>query len=219
MAERTERSGPIKKPGIVVAVEGAGEWHVVAALRDRLDLTDRLQPWELGGNKKLPAKLHALASNDDFRENARAVGLVIDAEDREFRDAWASVCGAMKRGFGVEEMPPPGTVGAHEGRLGRVGAFVLPDNGSSGMLEDLCLSAIAAQKHVAAKCVDAFVECLQDTEVRRPDWPKRRMQAFLAAQDKPGLLLGQAAQAGYFDFDDECWHPLKQFLRALAADE
>jgi len=219
MARRTERSGPIKEPGIVVAVEGADEWHVVSALADRLDLGETLQPWELGGNKKLPTKLQALAVLGSFRQNARAVGLVIDAEDRKFTDAWASVCGAMKRAFGVEDMPPPGTVGVLDGRLARIGAFILPDNGSKGMLEDLCLAPAAVREHPAAECVSGFVECLEKVGVARSDWPKRRMHAYLAAQKDPDKLLGQAAQAGYFDFDDDCWAPLKHFLRDLAGEE
>ena len=93
------------------------------------------------------------------------------------------------------------------------------------MLEDLCLEAAvsgeapgtgpAPQDMLA--CVDAYIKCLASHQVPRWDWPKRRLYAYIAAQEKPGLRLAQAWDAGYWRFDSDCWTPLKTFLRDLAA--
>jgi hypothetical protein len=66
------------------------------------------------------------------------------------------------------------------------------------------------------ECVEAFVECLQSLGVHRADWAKRRLYAYIAAQDSPHFRISQAARAGYWHLDDPCWQPLKDFLKELA---
>ncbi len=84
---------------------------------------------------------------------------------------------------------------------------------------NLCLSPQRIQEGPLLKeCVSAYIECLGKHSVSRPDWAKRRLQAYLASQPRPGLLLGQAAEAGYWHFEDPVWAPLKQFLRDLAGE-
>jgi hypothetical protein len=44
---------------------------------------------------------------------------------------------------------------------------------------------------------------------------KAQAHAFLATLDKPDLRLGEAAVAGYWDFDHPAFDALKAFVAAL----
>jgi hypothetical protein len=118
--------------------------------------------------------------------------------------------------LGVSVQPGHAEFVQHE-HLG-VGAFIMPDGKSPGSLETLCLRPKAVREHPAGECAEAFIRCLVTKGIENPEHPKREFQAFLAGQKEPGLLMGYAAEAGCFDFTDDCWSPLKDFLLALAAE-
>jgi hypothetical protein len=155
--------------------------------------------------------------------DVRAVGVMRDAEDLAATDALQSVSRAFATAF--PSAPALRRSGALEtaqfrGRSIQIGAFITPDGQNPGMLEDLCVASIprAEPERDVTECVGQYVQCLAAKGVARPDWAKRRAQAYLAACEKPGLKVGEAAQAGYWDFSHDCWLPLKQFLHALAGE-
>jgi hypothetical protein len=92
--------------------------------------------------------------------------------------------------------------------------FLLPDNASPGMLEDLCLEAVASDP--AAPCLDEYFTCVFQRGNRRPvEVAKARVHAWLASQLKPDLRLGEAAEAGYWPWNSPVFDQLRAFLRAL----
>jgi hypothetical protein len=153
----------------------------------------------------------------------QAVGILRDAEDKEPASALQAVSRALAAAFaGAPELSHSGEFQSvvFQGRVVRLGAFITPDGRSPGMLEDLCVASIpgAEPQRDVTECVEQYVQCLATKGVARPEWAKRRAHAYLAACEKPGLKVGEAAQAGYWDFTHACWLPLKRFLHALAAD-
>jgi hypothetical protein len=66
--------------------------------------------------------------------------------------------------------------------------------------------------------VERYFECLQEQGL---PWPrnrsKARVQTFLASRSEPGKRLGEAAQAGYWPWEDRAFEQVKDFLRQIAA--
>lgn len=101
----------------------------------------------------------------------------------------------------------------------RVGVFLLPDGESDGMLEDLCLQAVADDPVVP--CVDAYLKCVNEkrAEAKRASipqnkLPKARALAFLTSRDDPDKRVGEAASAGYWPWDAPTFHPLVHFIES-----
>jgi hypothetical protein len=85
-----------------------------------------------------------------------------------------------------------------------------------GMLEDLCLRAIAQDP--AMLCVEQYFECLQQAGLSLPDnMSKAKVQAFLASRRKAGLRLGEAAEKGYWPWDAEAFGRVKDFLQQIGS--
>jgi hypothetical protein len=95
----------------------------------------------------------------------------------------------------------------------KVGVFILPDCQNSGMLEDLCLASVTAD--LAMPCVDDFIRCVENRGRQPNNIAKARVHAWLASHIVPDKRLGEAALAGYWDWDSQAFGPLKQFLHQL----
>lgn len=103
----------------------------------------------------------------------------------------------------------------------RTAIFILPDAQTPGMLEDLCLRAVADDP--VMPCVQEFFDCIQRRCDTSPGtMPKAKTHAFLASRERPGLRLGEAAMKGYWPWADPAFDEVRRFLRALGerhADE
>jgi len=129
------------------------------------------------------------------RTGLRAMGLVIDAEDN-LPSVWGRV-----RDFAKKELenvpagiPPDGLVLAHrDGR--RLGLWVMPDNTSSGMLEDFLRHMVPDQSdplwQFSVRAVDT-ARAQHGARCREAHLPKARLHSWLAFQDPPGERLGHA---------------------------
>lgn len=96
----------------------------------------------------------------------------------------------------------------------RVSFVILPDGVRSGKLETVCLESVAADH--AMPCVDQYFACLRAVGFAVPaNVEKAMVQAFLASRPASGLLLGQAAQAGYWPFGHAAFNRLRQLVLAL----
>jgi len=102
----------------------------------------------------------------------------------------------------------------------RIEVFILPDNQNPGMLETLCMEAVANSQQLAGAntCVERFFECLKNGGVQLPDdqrLAKHKAQAYLATREKVQLYPGLAAYDGYWPWDSPVFGPLKRFLESL----
>lgn len=92
--------------------------------------------------------------------------------------------------------------------------FVLPDNHSPGRLEDLCLQAPTFAAVLA--CAFQMHECATRVATFPIDREKSLVAAYLSMMRTPGLHLGAAALAGSWDLLHAAFHPLHEFVRAVA---
>lgn len=92
--------------------------------------------------------------------------------------------------------------------------FILPNNNNPGMLEDLCLQSIADD--LGMSCVDTYFQCIQNQTGRQPkNMAKAKIHAWIASQLEPDKRLGEAAKAGYWNWNSPAFEPLKHFIASL----
>jgi hypothetical protein len=155
-----------------------------------------------------PHSLAALVKRSGF-EKITTLGSTRDADD-DSADAFASLSAlARKQGWAA-----PVARGQFSAGQPRVGIFILPNNTAPGMLEDLCWQAVADQP--TAACVEQYLQCLTDRALPLPTpLAKARAHVWLAAQPKPDMRLGEAAEKGYWPFTHPAFDALKAFLSQL----
>ena len=90
----------------------------------------------------------------------------------------------------------------------------MPPERSTGCLETLLWETIKTDG--IAECIEDYLECAQI-----PTLGNRRAEAgvyaYIAANREPGLKIGEAARAGFWNLDHPALLPVKRFVVALAA--
>jgi hypothetical protein len=192
----------------VLVVEGNDAFQFFKALLQRLDLLDSIEIRNLGGVTDWNDSLRALAETSGFPE-VKSLGIIRDAEE-DADAAFRSVCSGLRQ----NSLATPRRPNAVENGVPSVSIFILPDCVNAGMLESLCMQAVSASP--VMPCVDGFFDCMQLNGMALPkNMHKARTHVFLASRPKSDLLLGEAAHAGYFPWDNPAFDQLKAFLRSL----
>lgn len=211
------RGMPIIKPKLLLG-EGIEEVYFFTAFLGYLGITD-VQVDQYDGKTNIGAGLRAIKDRSGFLNLVVSLGVTRDADfaDDPAEDALASqrafqsVSGALAHA----NLPVPGAPLVRAAGAPDISVFILPDNQRPGMLEDLCIAAMDAPD---IGCAEQYFECVSlkagRDQIRR-NVSKSRVHAWLATQTEPDKHLGQAAQAGYWDWGNPAFDQLKQFLQAL----
>ncbi len=187
----------------LLLVEGKDEVSVFERLIDQLCIND-IQTIDVGGKDQFQRRFPALMVRPGFTQ-VEQIGLIRDADD-SFADAFDSLCGVlMAAGY-----PTPSANGLFSSGKPAIGVFVLPNNQTNGVLEDLLVDSV--DQTDAFNCVDSFSDCISELENRPKNLSKSKAQAYLAAMPDECRSVGVAAQKGYWNFDASCFEPLKSFL-------
>jgi len=198
----------IAKPNVLV-VEGKEEESFFGALMQHLGLQN-IQIMPIGGKEKLRLNLKTLAISPGFA-NVISLGIMRDANANP-NSAFQSVCDALKAAM----LPAPQRPLISAGDSPRVTVMILPEEGSPGILEDLCLKAV--MQNLAMACVEQYFHCLQQQGISlSKNLSKAKVQAFLASRAEAGKRLGEAAQAGYWPFEDKAFEQVKIFLKQISS--
>jgi len=198
----------VTKPHVLV-VEGREEELFFGAFSKHLGLKD-LQVLPIGGKEQLRRNLRALTLSPRFAEVV-SLGVVRDANANPGA-AFQSVRDALQ----AVNLPAPERPLVPAGDSPRVTVMILPGESTPGMLEDLCLRAVAPD--LAMLCVEQYLQCLQQQGLSLPhNMSKAKVQAFLASRPEAGKRLGEAAQAGYWPWDDKAFAQVKKFLRQISS--
>lgn len=196
----------IRRPKLLL-VEGPDAFHFFCNFLEKLGVSD-VHVASFGGVDELPAWLRLLQRTPGFVENVQVIGIVRDAEG-DAAAAFRAVCRALS-GCGL---PTPEAPGQKVGSRPVVSVFILPGSEPSGMLETLCLQAVANDPAVA--CVEAYLSCLGEVGIPVKVREKARFFAFLASRPEPGKPHGVALKAGYLCFESPAYASLKDFLHSL----
>lgn len=187
-------------------VEGEDARHFFLALIRHLNLGE-IQIQNFGGIKQIHGFLKGFMNLPGFSKVV-SIGVVRDAE-KDPESAFQSVRTALRNAG----LPSPKKQEMFEGQP-RTGVWILPNAFSSGMLETLCLESV--QEDPAMVCVDQFFECLKSHKISEPEnMDKAKAHAFLSSRKKPNLLVGQAAEKGYWNWNDSSFERAKTLLSTL----
>jgi len=208
--EPEKESEAIEQPNILV-VEGIEDKRFFGALIDHMGL-QKIQIIPFCGKTNLRNKLRALVKATGFSQ-VISLGVVRDA-DSDPDAAFQSIRDALQ----AAGLPAPDSPLKVVGGKPRVAVLILPGEGSPGMLEDFCLKAVAQDP--AISCVEQYFECLRGKNLSLPNnMSKAKIQVFLASRPKAGLRLGEAAEAGYWPWDNEVFQEVKDFVRLLECEK
>lgn len=164
----------------------------------------------IGGKQKLRSNLRTLVISPGFAD-VISLGVMRDANDNPGA-AFQSICDALQ----AAKPPIPERPLMSTGESPRVTVMILPEEGMPGMLEDLCLRA--AGHDFAMPCVEQYFQCLQQQRLSLPkNLSKAKVQTFLASRTEAGKRLGEAAQAGYWPWDDKAFEQVKIFLKQVSS--
>lgn len=208
-----DKNRPIEiiKPNLLL-VEGKNDVGFFEGIMTHLDLND-IQIINVEGTPKYGDILKAIRKSSNFNKIVISIGIVRDA-DTNSDAAFGSISGYLRSAkLPVPEKPLMPSKGTPQ-----VTVMILPKEGETGMLEDLCLSSVVSDS--AFPCMEAYFQCLQEKGLSLPNKiSKAKVQVFLASRQKVGLSLGVAAKAKLWPFDDNAFDQVKTFLRMIKNTE
>ncbi|MGH8247673.1 MAG: DUF3226 domain-containing protein [Gammaproteobacteria bacterium] len=181
--------------------EGVEEELFVMALLKHLGISG-VQVENYSGKAGLTPFMKALKNRPGFVQ-VEKLGILRDADD-DPGGAASSVESSIAQAAFAPELT--------------VRKLVLPGGAEIGALENLCLQSLAGRPIVT--CFEEYLGCAaratSHAQTTTTNKAKARIHAWLAAQPRPDLRLGQAAAAGLIDWSSPAFDQLKAFLRELA---
>lgn len=204
--EQEKRQIEIEQEKLLV-VEGADDARLFKALMKYIGVSE-IQVLNADGKDKIRKMLKVIPSSPGYSK-VTSIGVVRDA-DANAGSAFQSVRDALRDA----NLPvPDAPLSLVEGGI-RVAVLIAPHGKPSGAIEDVCLESVAGD--AAMGCVQDYLSCLNDNAVEQPNnLRKAEAQAFLASRERPGLRLGDAASAGYWDFEHSAFEAFKRLLGML----
>ena len=201
-------------PGKLLLVEGNDDCRFFNAMCRHLEIND-IAIHRYNGKDNLRNDLPERVINPAF-QLISSLGIVRDADDSA-TSAFASVVSSLqKAGLPIPNAP---LIPAERDGL-RISILILPPAAARGELEDVCLDAIADSPDL--QCVDSYLNCLNQLNppIAANRAAKARLHAYLAVKPayigrQPALRLGEAADAGVWNWAAPPFQQITNFLRNL----
>ena len=174
------------------------------------------------GKANLGNDLSARIRESEFQA-VSSLGIVRDADDSS-QSAFHSVVGSLQRA----NLPTPNAPTIPMERDGlRISVLILPPGDDCGELENVCLSSVAGITDM--QCVESYFDCLSNVEpsIAANHMAKARLHSYLAigpvhttdddhiTRRRPALRLGEAAEAGVWNWSSPAFEKVADFLRNL----
>ena len=202
-------TGPQRSPEDILLVEGQDDMHVVQHLRDCSQPMLQFSTLDKGGLSRL---LPAIGVEIKV-SGRRAVGIVVDANN-DLQARWDIVVEQIKS---VKIQPPdnPDPAGTIIFGTPRIGVWLMPNNQSSGELEDFVEEMIPDEDPVWPRARD-YIQSIPDADRKFRDSKmlKAELFAWLATRKMPGRM-GASIGAGDLLVDKELSMTFAAWLRRL----
>ncbi|MEB3311208.1 MAG: DUF3226 domain-containing protein [Snowella sp.] len=191
----TKPSGAIQSKQVLL-VEGLNDQHVIWNLAEKYKIAETF-------SVDIPKNGGISSAFERFRvglkqQKVKTLGIVIDA-DQDIDARWQAIKNILSKANCQEipEKPPSGgwvQELSQELELPRLGVWLMPDNQSSGMLEDFVLNLISPDDLLLAKAKSIIHEIEQENLNQYKDSYRSKVliHTWLAWQEKPGQPMGQA---------------------------
>jgi len=154
-------------------------------------------------------ELKSVVFTSGFRR-VKSLGIIRDANDNP-QGAFQSIVNSLKRlGFS-----PPSKSGEFVSKDDiKVGILVLPEN-KKGELETVIAKVLNTQHSERMSCVDLYFKCLQGNGINIKKIDKAKVYAYFTSYPDPDKRLGEAAEAGYWSWDDKEFGSIREFILKL----
>ena len=202
-----------RNPPHLLLVEGSDDRHVVLQLYLRTHEDTNFFIRDKGGVAPLLDSIPGEVKVD----GRRALGIVLDANE-SISARWADVASRLEEAgiTGVPDAPEPGGV-CTEGsaRLPRVGVWVMPDNTSSGELEDFVSRMIPDGDPVwplSKSYIDGIPADIRKFTERKAQ--RAKVYAWAATRTQPGRM-GAAIKEGDLETDGELATTFLEWLQRV----
>jgi len=194
----------------LLIVEGKDDINFFNALSKYLGINNyQIKP--TNGISNYNSKISAIWKEYVLKSIVNSIGIVRDANNN-FDGTFQSVQTALKNSdLPVPRKPLLPAINQDTGL--RVNVFIMPDNGSRGILEDLLL--LSVNENPAMPCVNEYFNCLTEIGIDPKNMSKARTQTYLAAQIECSMSIGVAAQKDYWPFSHESFLDICDFLKSL----
>jgi hypothetical protein len=172
-----------------------------------------IQTMSFGGIDQLRQTMRDLFSTSNFRENVQSLGIVIDCDQNPQENL--SKTSAVLQEF---KLPVPERSRQMVKGDFYVSVFLMPDENTPGMLEDLCLKSVELDP--AMHCVQEYFTCLTAAGLDLPNnMSKAKTQTYLASKKEVGFGVGRAAEEdkAYWDWNHTAFGPVKAFLQQISS--
>lgn len=135
------------------------------------------------------------------------IGVIVDA-DTDCISCYNQIVNNLKPyGYDFPDVPVKNglILQSKEDDKAKVGVWIMPDNGSQGMIEDFALSLIDPTDVLLQKAESTIVEIEEEKICRfKPvHRSKAKLHTYLAWNDEPGLPIGQAIKNNLLNADSE----------------
>lgn len=196
----------------ILMVEGQDDRHVISHIVNRSQLGLNFSISDREGIELLLEDIPL-----EVREPSReVVGIIVDG-DTNLSSRWNAVRDRLlSEGFDVPSQPDPdGTIIPETDDLPRVGIWLMPDNQSTGELEDFVARMIPSDDAVWPLSVD-YIEGIPiaDRKFAENKTQRAKVHAWLAAREDP-RQMGQAIRARDLEVDGELCQKFVDWLRRL----
>ena len=197
---------------LLLLVEGRDEFNLFKRLIEScFSYTPGIQVMDIGGRTTLGRSLKTIRTVALSRPSLRSIGVVRDA-DTSTADSFRSVHDSVKQaGY-----TPPTAHAEFSEASPSVGIFIVPDGSKPGAIETICRRSV--QDEDAAKCVEAYMECLETHDALKSNVPDKTFaHAYLAATSDPVARVGEGALQGVWNFQSPAFADLRKFIHDLAS--
>ena len=209
----------------VLLVEGKDDFSFFLTLLKELELDKTIRIYCYCGKDNLAQGISNVVQDDRFEE-LKHLGIVRDADFNT--DALRSVRSSIDEvnRENSKELAKPNNQMDPAGDTPLVSAFILPDEGVEGMLEDLVLSAYSEDP--VSSCVEDYFACLGEHSIslNRNALPKAKVRVFIAGKvvddegfgkDRDSWEMRYAFRSDWWSWDSPAFNKVKAYLTQLAS--
>lgn len=199
----------------LLIVEGKDEENFFKAVFNKQNTRSDVQIMPIGGKNNFKGSLKTLILDTEFSK-IDSMAIVRDADSNlpgVHGPSWINSFNSVNNCLLANNLPGPQVHGQFVTGPPRIGVFIMPDGRSDGMLETLCMRSV--QLNPEYTCVEGYLHCLSNNQIVPGNLDKAQAHVWLASRPKPDLRVGEAALAGYWDFDSPAFDDLRRFLQSI----
>ncbi|MCA6072488.1 MAG: hypothetical protein LE178_02995 [Endomicrobium sp.] len=208
----------IEKTSILL-VEGKDEVNFFDMLLKFLNIPN-VQSIDVGGVYNFKNKFSVLSKQEKFRDVDK-IAFIRDA-DKQAESALDSLKSSVQSAdvrFSINDISLANNNNIKDINGVCCGIYIMPDNQSSGMLEDLCIKYMKTDS--ICHCVEKYISCVRNNGGKNGEKfefkneSKSIIFSYLSTKLADSPSIGRAAQKNVFDFNNKCFCDIKNFLSKM----